>query len=139
MGVVACDHLFFPRLTDDGFCCSTDIDVLDTEHLNGQHRGGHNKYVLYLEDPVLHASDSIIFKLFLFFFRAANPLNQSSASTVYEYGVHSALRLILDPNVYDNALSTVAFDGFKVTTEIHFLYNFVSNSHMQRYCSGFIA
>lgn len=38
-----------------------------------------------------------------------------STSTVYNYGVHSALRLILDPNLNDNALSTVSIDGFKVT------------------------
>jgi hypothetical protein len=36
-------------------------------------------------------------------------------SAAYNYGVHSALRIILDPHTEDNVLSTVSIDGFKVT------------------------
>ncbi|XP_046446200.1 pickpocket protein 28-like isoform X3 [Daphnia pulex] len=37
-----------------------------------------------------------------------------TTGTVYDYGVHSAFRIILDPNVNDNVLSTISIDGFKI-------------------------
>ncbi|XP_057371714.1 pickpocket protein 28-like isoform X2 [Daphnia carinata] len=43
-----------------------------------------------------------------------NDVENRSSSTVYDYGVHSALRIILDPNLNDNALSPVSIDGFKI-------------------------
>lgn len=46
--------------------------------------------------------------------------NSNTTRIVYEYGVHSAMRLMLNPNVYDNALGGSTFDGFKVT--LNFLY-----------------
>jgi hypothetical protein len=35
-------------------------------------------------------------------------------SVAYDYGVHSALRIILDPNLDEDALSTSSIDGFRV-------------------------
>lgn len=59
-----------------------------------------------------------IIRLYLYFKNS----NIRTTGTVYDYGVHSAFRIILDPNVNDNVLSTISIDGFKVTPPPPFIF-----------------
>lgn len=89
-------------MTDDGLCCTLKNE-LDPYEQWAKHFLNF-KLVFRIKNNKVYC---------LNYYRNLTSINLFD-DEIDDYGVHAALRVILDLNITDSALTTSKFDGFKV-------------------------